>query len=127
MKKILLSLVAIIMGGFLAVSPLISAPAYAEDNKDKCEPVKTTFFGEIQCDDKDGKGIKDVLGFVVDTMSIGVGVLGVIGITVVGIQYLTAGGNEEKTRKAKRRLLEIVIGIVVYVLLSAILKFLGVA
>ena len=43
---------------------------------------------------------------------------------MVGIQYLTAGGNEEQTRKAKRRMLEIVIGIVAYVILYAGLRWL---
>ena len=57
-------------------------------------------------------------------MTVGVGILGVIGITIVGIQYLTAGGNEEKTRKAKRRMFEIVIGLVVYVVFYAFLKWL---
>ena len=57
-------------------------------------------------------------------MSIGVGILGVLGIVIVGIQYLTAGGNEEQTRKAKRRMFEIVIGLVAYVLVYAFLKFL---
>ena len=57
-------------------------------------------------------------------MTVGIGILGVVGITIVGIQYLTAGGNEEKTRKAKRRLYEIVIGLVAYVLIYAFLQWL---
>jgi hypothetical protein len=57
-------------------------------------------------------------------LTVGIGVLGVLGITVVGIQYLTAGGSEEQTRKAKRRLFEIIIGLVGYVLIYALLKFL---
>ena len=57
-------------------------------------------------------------------MSVCVGILGVIGITVVGIQYLTAGGSEEKVKKSKRRMLEIVIGIVAYVILYSALKWL---
>ena len=61
---------------------------------------------------------------VLDIMMAGVGVLGVIGITIVGIQYLTASGSEEKTRKAKRRLIEIVIGMAAFILLGALLKFL---
>lgn len=60
------------------------------------------------------KGIPGVIQLVVNILSILVGVVGVIGIVVVGIQYMTAGGNEEKTRKAKRRLFEIVIGIAAY-------------
>ena len=71
-----------------------------------------------------GAGIRCILNLVVEIMTIGIGVLGVLGITIVGIQYLTAGGNEEKVRKAKRRMFEIIIGLVVYVLIYAILQFL---
>ena len=61
---------------------------------------------------------------VVNIMSVGIGILAVIGISVSGIQYLTAGGNEEKTRKAKRRIFEIIIGIAIYVLIFALLQWL---
>jgi len=71
-----------------------------------------------------GEGIKCVVLLVVNIMSVLVGILGVIGIVVVGLQYLTAGGNEEQTRKAKRRLFEIVIGIILYVLIAALLNWL---
>ncbi len=71
-----------------------------------------------------GEGIVCILTMVVDVLTVGIGVLGVLGITVVGIQYLTAGGSEEQTRKAKRRLFEIIIGLVGYVLVYALLKFL---
>ena len=57
-------------------------------------------------------------------MTIGVGILGVVGISVVGIQYLTSGDSEEKTRKAKPRLFEIIIGLVAYALIYALLKWL---
>lgn len=72
----------------------------------------------------DSDGIGCILRLVVDIMSIGIGILGVIGITIVGIQYLTAGGDEGKTRKAKQRMFEIVIGLVAYVLIYAALRWL---
>ena len=65
-----------------------------------------------------------VLKLVVDIMSVGIGILGVIGISISGVQYLTAGGNEEQTRKAKRRIFEIVIGLGIYVLIYALLQWL---
>ena len=71
-----------------------------------------------------GESIACILKLVVNIMTIGIGILGVIGISVAGIQYLTAGGSEEKTRKAKRRMFEIVIGLVAYVLIYAALKWL---
>lgn len=73
---------------------------------------------------EDNNGIQCLLGQAVDILSIGIGIFGVIGILIVGIQYLTAGGNEEKTRKAKRRMFEIVIGLVAYAVIYALLKFL---
>lgn len=73
--------------------------------------------------DNRGGGIICLLELIVDVLSIGVGVLGVIGISVVGIQYLTAGGSEEKTRKAKRRMFEIIIGLAAYAVVYALLKF----
>lgn len=70
--------------------------------------------------------IEDLLQLIVDILVIGIPILGIIGITIVGIQYLTAGGDETKTRKAKRRMLEIVIGLVAYVVIFTLLQWLGV-
>lgn len=71
-----------------------------------------------------GEGIKCVILTVVNILSVLVGIVGIIGIVIVGLQYLTAGGNEEQTRKAKRRLFEIIIGIVAYALVAALLSWL---
>ena len=80
----------------------------------------------LQCeDDHKGGGICHVLDLIRDILIIGVGILGVIGITIVGVQYLTAGGNEEKVRKAKRRMFHIVIGLALYVVMAALANFLS--
>lgn len=85
--------------------------------------VETTFFGNLQ-DDGKGCGVYTVLNTVVDILSIGVGILGVVGITIVGIQYLTAGSNEQQTAKAKRRMAEIVVGLIAYAALYAFMQWL---
>lgn len=84
----------------------------------------TAILGESACDCGHGESIISILNLVVNIMTIGIGILGVIGITVVGVQYLTAAGNEEKTRKAKRRMFEIVIGIAAYVVIYSLLNWL---
>ena len=122
MKKALNSILAIVMGGFLTLAPVaVSAPVFADDS---CG-VETSI---IHCNSgpEEGNSIKEILQNVVNFLSIGIGILGVIGITVVGIQYLTAGSNEEQTRKAKRRLFEIIIGLAAYFLMFGILNWLGV-
>ena len=126
-KKILLILPAI-----LSLS-LMSAPTFAAKEGDSCTcsdgrtgtvVVDTAILSGCDCDGGNGGSVIEILNLIVDIMTIGIGILGVIGITIVGIQYLTAGGSEEKTRKAKRRMFEIVIGLVAYVLIYAALKWL---
>ena len=105
-----------------------------EDNQDPDVP-KTMKYGNVDnkasilvgCDEAEqggGEGIKCIINLVVDIMTVGVGILSVIGITVVGIQYLTSAGSEEKARKAKHRLFEIVIGVALYAVAYALLKWL---
>ena len=88
-----------------------SQPVYAADNV-----VETNFFGNIQ-DDDEGCGMFMIANFVVDILSMGVVIVGVIGVTIAGTTYLTAKDSEEKTRKAKNRIFEIVIGLVAYAVL----------
>lgn len=85
-----------------------------------CEGVQTSI---IECGD-DQSGIGYILSLVINIATVGIGILAAIGIGVSGVQYLTAGGNEEKTRKAKRRILEVVIGLMAYVMLYALLQWL---
>ena len=78
--------------------------------------VETNFFGNIE-DDNEGCGVFMILNSAIDIISMGIAILGVIGVTIVGINYLTAKDSEEKTRKAKNRMFEIVIGLAVYAVL----------
>ena len=103
--------------GVLILSLVFSYSSYADG------AVQTTLFGNLK-DDGKGCGVFTILGFVVDLLSLGVGILGVISIVVMGIQYLTARGNEEQVIRAKKRLFAIILGIVAYVLMYAGLQFL---
>ena len=121
MKK-LFALFTVLLMGFIVIA--ITPVVYA-DNDNNC--VKTSILGNGQevCDDGKGNTIfTEILRPAIDIMTIGIGILGVIGISVVGIQYLTAGDNEEQTKKAKRRMLEIIIGLAIYALFYAALRWL---
>lgn len=116
MRKILAAITALILAFSTVNIPIVSA---AKD--DKKSGVKTSVLTDCgQSDD----GITCILNLVVDIMTYGIAILGAIGITVVGVQYLTAAGDEAKARKAKQRMLEIVIGLATYVVIYAILKWL---
>ena len=135
MKKTLLSIIMIIASVFALVTPVIvSTPTFAAEEKCTCttkdgkkldgKRPKTSILGDDFCECGHGESVIAILKLIVEILTIGVGILAAVGITITGTQYLTAGGNEEKTRKAKRRLIEIVIGIAVYVSIYFLLKFL---
>jgi len=132
-RKIITSILAIFMGlsvlSSFPVSPALAAkkgdPCTCADGSTGTVTVDTAILSGCDCSGNGGQdSITNILGLVVSIMSIGIGILGVIGITIVGIQYLTAGGNEEKTRKAKRRMFEIILGLVAYAIIYATLSWL---
>ena len=148
MKKLIFSIITIAIAGVVAVAPVfadggkctmtsvLSNASCGDDGVPERKPDGTLapcdgscncFCSTTQPSDENGNNpnaITDILKMVVNILSIGVGILGVLGITITGIQYLTAGGSEEKTRKAKRRMFEIILGLVAYVLLYAFLWWL---
>lgn len=111
--------VAFLMGIGLVAPALTPAPVYAAD-----QAQAAILTGCASAEDGHGEGVKCIVLLVVNILSVLVGIIGIIGIVVVGIQYLTAGGSEEQTRKAKRRLFEIILGIALYILIAALLNWL---
>lgn len=116
-RKVIAVLVPVLV---LVLAFCTTINVFAEDSS---SIVETTFFGNLK-DDGKGCGVYTILNLVIDILSMGVGILGVIGVIVVGIQYLTAGGNEQQTTKSKRRMAEIVIGLVAFAVLYAFTQWL---
>lgn len=122
MKKILGVVMAVVaMFGVLVAVPSL---AYAED--DCKDGVKTSilFGGGCYKEGEEGEGIYKLLDLILTIMTYGVGVLGTLGIVISGIQYATAGDNEGQTIKAKGRILNVVIGLLLWAAMYAILQFL---
>ena len=120
MKKVLSKLIlpALIFAGMFSV--LVAVPAFAAD----CEEgqVDTSLFGCV--DDKNGEGIFFILEIVLTVLTFGVGIAGTIGIVIAGIQYSTAKDNEQQIAKAKMRIFQIVIGMVIWAVLYVALRWL---
>ena len=74
------------------------------------------------CMTPDG-GIWGILRLVLQILTMGVGVLAVLGFVIAAIIYTTAGGDENKVRLAKTMIFNIAIGLVMYVLLYALVNF----
>ena len=110
MKKIIVYAFLVLSLSFLSITSVFAA--------DSSNITETIFFGNVE-DDGGGCGIFTVLSLVIDIISIGIGILAIIGITIAGIQYLTASGKEEQVKKSKTRIFQIVIGLVVYAAMYA--------
>lgn len=111
-KLLLLLDISLVVIGSLYINPAAQAL--------QCSGVDT---GIIDCENTGAGAVREILLKILDIMTVGIGVLGAIGITIVGIQYLTASDNVQQTTKAKKRLYEIVIGLAVYVLLYGIIQW----
>lgn len=81
--------------------------------------VETILFGRCY-----SGGVMGVLMIAIDVLTIGIGAAAVAGIVISGIQYMTASGDPAGVTKAKRRLIEIVIGLLVYGVFYAFLRWL---
>lgn len=113
-KKMLIVLTCVV--AILSIPFLVNGQVFAD-----CGDIETNL---IDCEEGEDP-VCHILNLVVEIMSIGIGILGVIGIVISGIQYMTAGGNEEKARKSKRRLLELVIGLALFAGLAVIVDWLN--
>lgn len=119
-QKIFTAVMVLAMGVGLVAPALQAAPVYADTESESNQPGygegerKAAILHECAGKDSGKESIGCVIELVVNILTILVGIAGVIGIVIVGIQYITAGGSEEQTRKAKRRLFEIVLGLVAY-------------
>lgn len=105
-KKCIIITTAVFLTSFLQLTPVFAASCGAENNTNI-----------IDCGSDGAGAVWEIISTVIDVMTFAVGILGVIGITVFGIQYLTSRGNDQRLTKAKRRLLELIIGLAVYAIL----------
>ena len=154
MKKVLMTIVAFVICFLTAATPTVSvfAADYESDlaaakgleercsklddwrSDDQCKTscAETSLSGTIAKEDGkwklscdvNGVRVKEKLKLVIDILSIIVVAVGVMAITAVGIIYLTAGPDVGKAVKARTRLIEIIIGLIVYALIYTILNFL---
>lgn len=79
----------------------------------------TTLFASEYCTGG-GSGITKVISFILAVLTGTVVVAGTVGIIICGVMIMTARDNEVQLAKGKKRLLEVVIGIIAWVLLAVI-------
>ncbi len=73
-----------------------------------------------------GLGDRPIQETVASIINVALGLLGIVAVVIVligGFEWMTAGGNEEQTTKAKQRILAGVIGLAIILSAYAISKF----
>lgn len=115
MKRIMLTGLVSMVG--LAI--VASTPVFADSCGSKC----TGILPQSWCEGS-GAGIIEILGLILNILTAGVGVLMVVGIVISAVQWLSARDNEEQVRKSRRRIVNIIIGAVMWALMWAALNWL---
>ncbi len=130
MKKKLILVLAV--GLTLGISLLAVPGAYAnsssspnstETTGNSTEPKKkctSILPGELCDDDNKGEGITYIISLVIAILTGAVVVAGTIGIIICGVTWMTARENEAQVAMAKKRMLDIIIGLVAWVLLALV-------
>ena len=88
---------------------LFSFPTYAN-----CGDVETAL---IDCPTASGATPRYLAIDIINILSIGIGIVGVIGISLFGIQMMTSRDDPSLVAKARKRFFQILIGLAVYVLM----------
>ena len=79
----------------------------------------------LDCSDSgNGEGIFCILNIGLTVLTWGVGIAGTLGIVICGIQYLTARDSVDQAMKAKNRLINIIVGLVIYAVMWGFLTWL---
>lgn len=110
MKKRLFSCLMALMISATSINAFLPVLTFASGGGGDC----TTLLDDSWCDMEDGGGIMAIVKMVVNIMTAGVIVAGTIGIIWTGFLILSARDNEAQVAQAKKRLIDIVIGMVVF-------------
>lgn len=96
------------------------SPVQIEPQKEnQCATILYAWCGSAESGGQ--AAIEDIIKFAISILSIGIGVLATIGLIVCGYLIMSARDNEAQVQKAKKRIVEIVIGIVLWALGALVL------
>ena len=111
-KKITIALCALF--AVVAIGFVMSEPVFADD--DDC----TSILPDSYCNGDEGEGIKSVVMMVINILTAGVLVAATVGLIWCGYLILTARDNESQVSTARKRMIEIAIGLIAWVLSAAL-------
>lgn len=121
MRK-LIQRIALALATIASVSALSLAPVYAaqtQAQKDVCAGAAIT---GANCADG-GKGLNDVVGNIINILSVVIGFAAVVMIMLAGFKYITSGGDASGVKSAKDSLIYAIVGLIIVALAQTIVRF----
>ena len=103
----------------IGVGLMIAEPVFADD-AENC----TNVLSNSWCNKSGGEGIKDIVMLVVNILTAGLIVAATAGIVWCGAQIITARDDPAQVAKARKRMIEIIIGLVVWGLSAVLINLL---
>ena len=116
MKKLVLALICAV-----AALGLMSVPAYAANACDYCPEGDSNC--ELVCKKQSESDAENMVGKIIQTVFMVVGIIAVIVIIIGGIMYATSQGDSGKLTTAKNTILYAAIGLIISLLSFAIVSF----
>ena len=117
--------------GFLAIAVMfignmtpVGVYAYNPDDPSDHSDCATILKAFCPQDGDNGQALINLFKFVINLLAAGVVIAGAVGIVICAIMWLTARDNEAQVAKAKQRLLEVVIGMIIFIMIDAIINLL---
>jgi hypothetical protein len=117
-----LTILAVLMMSVLALTPALTPRAAALE----CAILPKSICGAAETKSTDVKktGIFELLKWVLNIMTAGVGIAAVGALIYAGILYSSAGGGSDQIAKSKKIITDTVIGIVVFALMFLVINWL---
>ena len=103
----------------IGIGLIVANPAFAEESNN-CTNVLSSSW----CNKGSGEGVKDVIMLVVNIMTAGLFVAATVGFVWCGSLIITARDDPAQVAKARKRMIEIVIGLVVWILSAVAINLL---
>lgn len=112
---LVMSIMPVVISG--VVMATCDPTAKVDENGDACTPIQTAVLPEDW-------GVEEILRLVLDVIVYGLGAVAVLGVVIAGIAYMTARDNATQAAAARKRLIEVAIGLVAWGVMFGVLNWL---
>lgn len=120
MKKILITMFALVSIGTAGAAVVAPSPVFADAKSQICGGIGAAEGGG--CTNSNTR-ITQTIRNVVGLLSIIIGVVAVIMIVIAGFKYITSGGDASSIQSAKNTLIYAIVGLVIVAMSQFIVQF----